>query len=158
MAPSLTFAFTLEVDLSPALDFGDTHCGHRRFIPITGGTAQGPKLQATILPGGGDWNALRQDGMGHVFAKYTIQTNDGVFISVTNEGWIRKFEKSSSSTPGESTVDVTEMKQSEWYARTNPRFEVEDGPHGWLNRTLFVGDLHRPTMPNHVTIDVYAVE
>jgi hypothetical protein len=155
MTPALEFAFTLEVDLSPAQDFGNTHCGHRRFIPITGGTAEGPKLKATILPGGGDWNALRDDGVGHVFAKYTIQAEDGTLISVTNEGWIRKFENKS-----ETDIDshTESKKESEWYARTNPRFEVADGPHDWLNRTLFVGDLHRPTRPNHVTIDVYSVE
>lgn len=155
MAPTLEFAFTLEVDLSPAQDFGITHCGHRRFIPITGGTVEGPKLRATILPGGGDWNVLRDDGMGHVFAKYTIQADDGALISVTNEGWIRKFENNPNSAGDDSSGS---KQESEWYARTNPRFEVADGSHGWLNRTLFVGDLHRPSRPNHVTIDVYSVE
>ncbi|KAJ6111393.1 hypothetical protein N7523_007454 [Penicillium sp. IBT 18751x] len=150
MAPTLEYAFTLEVNLTPALDFGNTHCGHRRYIPIAGGTVDGPKLKATILNGGGDWNALREDGMGHVFAKYTIQAADGTLISVTNEGWIRKFEP-------RATAD-SERVESEWYAKTNPRFEVQDGPHGWLNRTLFVGELQKPDRPNHVTIDVYSVE
>jgi hypothetical protein len=53
-APTLEFAFTLEIELSPAQDFGNTHCGRRQFIPITGGTAEGPELEATILSGGGD--------------------------------------------------------------------------------------------------------
>lgn len=73
MAPTLEFAFTLKVDLSPAQDFGNTSYGYRRFIPITGGSADGPKLKATVLPGGGDRNILHDDGVAHVFAKYTIQ-------------------------------------------------------------------------------------
>lgn len=154
MAPTLEYAFTLEVDLTPALDFGNTHCGHRRYVPVTGGTANGPKLKATILDGGGDWNVLREDGMGHIYARYTLQAEDGALISVTNEGWIRMFEP--------KTAGSTERVVSEWYAKTNPRFEVEDGPHSWLNRTMFVGELRQigapDYVPDHVTIDVYAVE
>ncbi|KAJ5633379.1 hypothetical protein N7490_009718 [Penicillium lividum] len=149
MAPTLEFAFTLHVDLSPALEFGDTPCGSRRFIPITGGTVEGPKLKATILPGGGDWNVLREDGITHLFAKYTIQSSDGVPISVTNEGWIRKFRK---------TEAAEKVPETGWYAKTNPRFEVQEGAHGWLNRTVFVGELRKPDIQNHVVIDVYSVE
>ena len=156
MAPTLEFAFTLEVDLSPALELGDTPAGHRRFIPITGGTVEGPKLKATILPGGGDWNVLRDDGIGHLYAKYTIKSEDDVLISVTNEGWVRKFRKQSDEeVGGDKPVMVPEEG---WYAKTNPRFEVQDGVHGWLNRTVFVGELRKPTIPHHVTIDVYSVE
>lgn len=104
MAPTLGFAFTLEVDLSPAQDFGNTSYGYRRFIPITSGTAGGPKLKAIILPGGGDWNVLRDDGVAHVFATYTIQADDGVLISVTHEGWIREFENKP-HTDGNTTAE-----------------------------------------------------
>ncbi|KAJ5931084.1 hypothetical protein N7466_006577 [Penicillium verhagenii] len=152
MAPTLQLAFTLHVDLSPSLEFGDTHCGSRRFIPITGGTVEGPKLTATIVPGGGDWNVLREDGITHLFAKYTIQSSDGVFISVTNEGWIRKFRKEA----GEN--GTKKIPEDQWYAKTSPRFEVQEGVHGWLNRTVFVGELRKPSIPNHVVIDVYSVE
>lgn len=150
MAPSLEHAFTLHVDLSPALDFGHTVTGHQRFIPIIGGYVDGPKLKATILPGGGDWNTLRDDGMGHVLAKYAIQTADGVLVNVINEGFVRKFQKDPSAESGR-------RDETEWYARTNPRFEVQHGVHDWLNRTVFVGDLHRPQNLSQVTIDVYEV-
>ena len=150
MTPSLELAFTLHVDLSPALDFGNTVTGHRRFIPIIGGHVDGPKLKATILPGGGDWNTLRDDGMGHVLARCAIKTDDGVLINVTNEGLVRKFHKDPSAESGT-------REETEWYARTNPRFEVQNGPHDWLNRTVFIGDLHRPQVLSHVTIDVYEV-
>ncbi|KAJ5116905.1 hypothetical protein N7456_001253 [Penicillium angulare] len=159
MAPTLAFAFRLEVDLADALDFGKTPAGSRRFIPITGGRAEGPQLNADILPGGGDWNVLREDGVGHLFAKYTIKSDDGVLISVTNEGWIPKFRKRSPQEPRDEAGGEFDMvPEGKWYARTNPRFEVQDGPYNWLNRTMFVGELHKPEIPLHVTIDVYSVE
>lgn len=159
MAPSLEYVFTLHVDLSPPLDFGNTFCGHRRFIPITGGRVDGPELKAIILPGGGDWNAIREDGMGHMLAEYAIKTEDGVLINATNEGYVRKFQKdSSTATESNPASQSTKREETKWYAKTNPRFEVEDGPHGWLNRTVFIGNLLRPERLGHVTIDVYAVE
>ena len=160
MPPTLQHAFTLDVSLSPPLEFGTTPHGYRRFIPITGGRISGPRLNATILPGGGDWNAIRGDGMGHLLAKYTIKTDDGVLVSVTNEGWIRKFlnRKVQGQGQGETGKGEGKVEEESWYAKTNPRFEVQDGPHGWLNRTVFIGDLRKPRVPDRVTIDVYAVE
>ncbi|KAJ5999512.1 hypothetical protein N7451_007322 [Penicillium sp. IBT 35674x] len=108
-----------------------------------------PEVDSHYSPGGGDWNVLREDGIGHLFAKYTIKSSDGVPISVTNEGWIRKFRRDAGS---------EKVAEDQWYAKTNPRFEVQGGPHDWLNRTVFVGELRKPSIPNHVDIDVYSVE
>lgn len=36
--PSLKYAFTINVELAPAIDFGATFSGDRRFIAITGGS------------------------------------------------------------------------------------------------------------------------
>lgn len=55
-------------------------------------------------------------------------------------------------------IPLPKKQESEWYAGTNPRFEVAAGSHGWLNWTMFVGELHRRSQPNHVAIDVYLVE
>lgn len=49
----------------------------------------GPRLTGKVLSGGEDWNAVRPDGVVHVFAKYSIQASDGTPISITNEGFGR---------------------------------------------------------------------
>ena len=43
----------------------------------------------------------------------------------------------------------------ETYCRITPRFEVPDGPHEWLGRTLFVGTGERRGA--HSVFDYYAV-
>lgn len=173
-SPSLDYAFTLHVDLAPPQDLGITHAGKRRFIPITGGTFSGPKLSGTVLPGGGDWNVIRPDGVVHVFAKYTIRLTDTqrgpdgdnkekeTLISVTNEGYGRAGRETVEKIFGERAEVQKEGEEDErrkgWYARTWPRFEVTgDSPHAWLNRSCFLGDLLPPQAPNQVKIDVYEV-
>jgi hypothetical protein len=90
MAPQLEYVFTLHVDLDPPLDYGPTSTGYKRFIPISGGKITGPKLQGTILAHtGGDWNAVRDDGVVHLYARYTIQANDGTIHGICNEGYGR---------------------------------------------------------------------
>jgi hypothetical protein len=158
MAPKLEYVFTLHVDLAPPHCFGKTAAGERRFIPITGGRFEGPRLKGIILPGGGDWNAARSDGVVHVLAKYTIQAEDGTLISVTNEGYGRASQEIMEGVFGDDPSKASMVEGGEeWYTKTFPRFEVVPGTHGWLNSTCFVGDLLPPKTPNHVKIDVYEI-
>ncbi|KAJ4310730.1 hypothetical protein N0V94_008304 [Neodidymelliopsis sp. IMI 364377] len=158
MTPTLEYVFTLHVDLAPSQYFGKTAAGERRFIPITGGKVEGPRFTGKILAGGGDWNAARPDGVVHIFAKYSIQAEDGTLIVTTNEGYGRASQQIMDGVFGDDPAKASmEDGGLGWYTKTCPRFEVAPGPHGWLNSTCFVGDLLPPTVPNHVKIDVYEI-
>ncbi|OAL07660.1 hypothetical protein IQ06DRAFT_342375 [Phaeosphaeriaceae sp. SRC1lsM3a] len=158
MPASIKYAFTLHVDLAPPLDYGTTFAGDRRFIPILGGQVEGPCLNGEILSGGGDWNAVRADGVVHILAKYSIKTNDGVLIYIHNEGYGRANQADMKTVFGNDPSSAS-MKNggSDWYTKTFPRFEVGRGPHEWLTKSCFLGDLLPPERPNHVKIDVYEV-
>jgi hypothetical protein len=130
MAPKLNYVFTLHVDLAPPQCFGRTSFGERRFIPITGGRFEGPKIKGKILPGGGDWNAARSDGVVHVLAKYTIQVEDGTLINLTNEGYGRASQKTMDGVFGDDpSKALIANGGTDWYTKTFPKFEVTDGPH-----------------------------
>ena len=104
----------------------------------------GPRLTGKVLSGGGDWNAVRPDGVVHVFAKYSIQASDGTPISITNEGFGRASQsgiKAIFDGTDASMIDGDER----WYTKTWPRFEVAPGNWDWLNTTCFIGDLLPPT-------------
>ena len=70
------------------LEAGDVPGGRRRVIPILGGTVEGPELFGSVLPLGADWNLVRSDGRESVSARYLIRTDDGILLSVLNEGVI----------------------------------------------------------------------
>jgi hypothetical protein len=128
MSVDAQFVMELIVEIGPALEVGSTPHGLRRVIPITGGTFEGPNLRGIVVPGGADWNLRRSDGVAKIWARYTLQTDDGVLISVTNAGLAR-------GEPG----------TPERYARTVPSFEVGDSRYAWLARSIFVGTLERHT-------------
>lgn len=112
----------LTVELGETQEVGATPNGFLRLIPITGGEFSGPNIKGKILLGGYDWNTVVNENVTHVFAKYAIQTEDGVNISVENEGYIN-------------------AKQQNALIITSPKFQVQEGKYDWLNSGVFVGSL-----------------
>ena len=73
--PRLTAVYRLEATVGAPLDLGDTAQGHRRIVPLTGGTFTGPELSGTLLPGASaDWQIVLPDGTALGDIRYTLQT------------------------------------------------------------------------------------
>jgi hypothetical protein len=82
----LSHVFPASVDIGAPLELGVVATGRRRIVPILGGSVSGPRLTASILPGGADWQIIRADGTAEVVARYTLRADDGTLISVVNKG------------------------------------------------------------------------
>ena len=148
--PRLDHAFSVDVEIDPVLDLGQTASGHRRIIHIRGGSAQGPRLNGRILDGGADWQVIWADGTAFVEARYTIESDDGALIYVQNAGfWHGTAEVIARLARGEP------VDRSEYYFRTNPRFETSHPAYDWMNRTIFIGDAAR--FADSVRVDYFAV-
>ena len=112
----------LQVTLGEVKVVGNTGPGRLVVIPITGGTMRGGRINGKVVPGGADWNFTLANGTAHVFAKYLLETDDGEFIAIENEGLID---------PGSPAV-----------IKTVPRFMASDeGKYRDLNSGLYVGEL-----------------
>ena len=123
---------------------GQNDTGLLRVIQITGGTFEGEKLRGTIVPGGADWNT----GFGgdrveaftsiHVFAKYLLKTDDGVYIAIENVG-------------------LRDKTQPPTHIVTTPKFFAPRGPYEWLNTGVYVGALQGSVKNgiNGVDITIY---
>ncbi len=146
----LAFAFEIRAEIAPPLDGGAGRAGHRRVIPITGGTVDGPRLTGRVVPGGADYELQRTDGASLVEAHYTIQASDGTPIYIVNKGLF--------TAPAQVIAQVDagqEVSPDDYYFRTAPVFDAPDGPHGWLSDRLFVAEAR--FTPAQVTIRVYQV-
>lgn len=130
------FVYEAIVEIGASVDVGDTATGHRRYIPITGGTFQGEKLHGVVLNGGADWQTERRDGVTEVDALYSMKCDDGTVIIVHNSGVISDGGK---------------------YLRTVPRFEVPEGPHAWLTHSTFLGSIAGGPRPGTVAIRIFRV-
>ena len=58
-------------------DHGETRAGHRRVVPIIGGSVTRSCSTPRSSPGGADWQIVRPDGTIEVDARYTARTRRG---------------------------------------------------------------------------------
>lgn len=148
--PGLEYAFTVRAGIGRTLTGGTSRNGERLHIEITGGSVEGPRLSGRIARGGSDWPLMRPDGTSRINACYTIVAADGTPILVRNEGIRASSAEVLARLRRGEAVDP-----SEFYFRSTPVFEAPDGPHGWLNDSVFVASVCRSG--GEVVVDVYRV-
>jgi hypothetical protein len=142
--------FTIHCTLAGIQKLGTTPYGERRIINIMRGTVQGEKLNGKILPGGADWQVVRADGVVHLTARYTIETDKDGLVLVNAEGYRHGPPQVMAALARDETVDP-----SHYYFRTFMRFETSAPDAAWLNRILAIG---RGTRENKaVKIEVFEV-
>ncbi len=148
--PQLEFAFEARVSIAPPLDMGVTRAGHRRVIPILGGTFEGPRIRGKVLPGGADWQILHPDGAADLEARYTLETEAGSLVYVTNRGMRRGDPAILQRLNSGEKVDT-----SLYYFRTVASFEASAAECEWLTAALFVGSGERG--PDHVVVRFWQI-
>jgi hypothetical protein len=126
--------FVIRSGLAGIRKFGATPYGERRVIDILDGTVEGDRLRGKILPGGADWQIVRADGVVHLHARYTIETETGGLVLVDSEGYRHGPPEVMARLARDETVDP-----SLYYFRTFMRFETGDPGASWHNRILAVG-------------------
>jgi hypothetical protein len=142
--------FQIRADLAAINDLGRTPYGQRRIIDILGGTVEGARLNGRILPGGADWQIIRNDGAADIQARYTIETEAGARILVSSDGLRHGPAEVLDRLARGEHVDP-----SLYYFRTAMRFETSDPSADWLNRILAVARGQRQA--RSVQLDVYEV-
>jgi hypothetical protein len=126
--------FVVASTLAGIQRLGNTPYGERRIINILGGEVTGPRLRGKILTGGADWQIVRIDGVVHLTARYTIETDTGGQILVNSEGYRHGPPEVMERLARDETVDP-----SLYYFRAFMRFETADPQAAWLNRILAIG-------------------
>lgn len=123
---SVELALRLYIELGPSEAIGATYDGVRQNYPIVGGYFRGPRIAGDVIASGADISLERRDGVTILDAVYRIRAENGQVIVIDNKGIWRKAEEGEASSDG-------------FYLRTTPRFIAPEGPHQWLNRSIFIG-------------------
>ena len=150
--PHLTLLYHLDATLGDPLDLGEVAQGHRRIVPLTGGTFTGPTINGTLLPGtSADWQIVLGDGTAYGDIRYTLQTDDGDLLYVQSRGARHGSAEVLARLRNGEHVDPTE-----YTFRTLTQIETA-APHlDWLNKGLFIGVAGRTS--TGVTYETYLVE
>lgn len=85
-APALLPMTRIRCEVSALVTLGPAPLGERRFVPLGGGTVQGPELNGSLVEGGVDWQVNRSDGALEIAAHYVIRTDDGALVEVQSNG------------------------------------------------------------------------
>jgi len=148
--PRLEHAFHARIAVAAPRSLGRVAGGERRIVDITGGEVSGPRLTGRILPGGADWQIVRDDGTAVLEARYTIEAADGALVYVRNYGYRHGPREVLARIAQGEVVDP-----ALYYFRTTPAFETAAPQYDWLNRTVAVCSAMRTA--DRVIIDFYAV-
>ena len=149
-APRLEFAFEVTAEIGAPLDLGITPHGRRRIIPVNGGRFEGPAIRGRVLPGGADWQILRADGAAELDARYTLETDDGALIYVSNRGMRSGSPEVLARLNAGETVDP-----GSYYFRTVAQFETGAARYQWLMQAIFISSAER--YPDRVVIRFWRV-
>jgi hypothetical protein len=133
--PRLTQIYRLEATLGVPLDLGDVAQGHRRIVPLTGGTFSGPELNGKLLPGASaDWQIVLADGTAIGDIRYTLQTDAGALLYVQSRG-VRHGSAEVLARLGRGE----DVDAGEYTFRVSTQIETAAPNLDWLNKGIFVG-------------------
>jgi muconolactone delta-isomerase len=133
--PRLSLVFHLEASLAEPLELGQTEQGHRRIVPLTGGTFTGPELRGTLVPGtSADWQTILHDGTALGDIRYTLRTDAGDLLYVQSRS-VRHGSAEVLARLGRGE----DVDPSEYTFRTNTQIVTGAPQLDWLNKGVFVG-------------------
>ena len=149
--PRLTPVYRLEATLGQPLDLGEVTQGHRRIVPLTGGTFSGPDITGTLLPGASaDWQIVLPDGTALGDVRYTLKTDRGDLLYVQSRGVRHGSPEVLTRLARGEDVDA-----SEYTFRTSTQIETAAPALDWLNKGIFISVAGR--RPGGVIYETYLV-
>jgi muconolactone delta-isomerase len=132
--PRLTPVYRLDATVGAPFDLGDTVGGHRRIVPLTGGTFTGSQISGSLVPGASaDWQTVLPDGTALGDIRYTLQTDAGALLSVQSRG-VRHGPAEVLARLGRGE----DVDPSEYTFRTSTQIEAAAPELDWLNKGVFI--------------------
>ncbi len=150
-APRLRKVYRLEATLGEPQDLGDVVQGHRRIVPLSGGTFAGPEIGGKLLPGASaDWQIVLPDGTALGDIRYTLQTDEGQLLYVQSRS-VRHGSAEVLACLGRGE----DVDASEYTFRTATQIETSAPDLDWLNKGVFISVGGRK--PGGVIYETYLV-
>lgn len=143
-APKLEFVFQMRVELAERIHYGPVLSGVRRgFVAARGGIIEGPRLNGRVIPNtGGDYPTIYADGSGVFSARYLLEIDDGTIVELNSRGY-----RNGDPETLNRLIAGEDLDPSEYYMYLTPHFDVPEGPHAWLGKSVFLVTGHR--RPDH---------
>ncbi|HHX67195.1 MAG TPA: DUF3237 domain-containing protein [Gallicola sp.] len=145
------FSYAVNVDANMdfmrGMPFGTRVTGY-----VTDGTIWGPKLNGIILPGGGDWSYVHDNGIIDIDCRIMLEADNGDHIYMTYTGRIDLGSKEAAIEYGKGNLPPKMGIQ------IIPVLETNSKEHDWANRVACfgIGRVDFTTDPIALQYDVYS--
>lgn len=151
--PTLKQVLSLKVNIGEPLPLGQTAAGFQINYPITGGTFSGEgfngeRFNGEVLASGADFFCQHDDGTATLDARYSLRTEDGVIINITNTGILTLTEQGLAL----DRAGIWPVPESEYRCECMPRFQAPAGRYSCLTERALIGRVTYPKKDEvHVT-------
>jgi uncharacterized protein DUF3237 len=132
--PGLEFLMQIAVEFEAPHAISGGPLGMRRILHVSRGSFEGPALQGTVMPGGGDWVLMRRDGAAELDIRFTLKTAADEIVYLRSTGLFVASEAVSARIRRAEAVD-----RAEYYFRTSILFEADSARLARLNCMLHLG-------------------
>jgi len=129
----LEHVFDYRVRLAAPVVVGPGPHGTRVFFGVADGEVAGPRVNGTVLGGGGDWMVVGPDGWTRLDVRGQFRTDDGAVVYTTYRGVCEPSEAVAAAMAGGPATQFDDQ-----YWRVTPVFETGDDRYAWLNQSVFV--------------------
>lgn len=148
--PALVPMTHIRCEVGALVTLGPAKYGERRYVPLGGGTVQGPELNGTLVEGGVDWQVNRADGVLDIAAHYVIRAHDGGLIEVQSDGMRHGPPEVLAQLARGETVP-----RDAYFFRTLMRFQT--GAPAWLHLNKVMALAVGQREARAVLLDVYRI-
>jgi len=135
------------VTVQKPLTTGPTPHGELRVIAFDEGRFEGSGLRGRLLPGGTDWQRIRDDGTLEIRAHYMLETDEGETIEVLSEG-----VRAAAAEVLDRLAAGEDVAPNEYYFRTFIRLATAAPRLRHWNDRLFIGVGVRKAREVEITI------
>jgi len=147
--PTLKHLFTLKATVSAPIEFGVGPFGRRRCVPIASGTIEGPYINGKILPiAGADYMIVQDDSSIRADTRYTIETDDGVFIYAQTQG-----VRSGSPEALRAMMEGRSFSQDDYWMHLSIKLETGHEKYQWVCNRIIVARCTR--IGEQIAYDAY---
>jgi Protein of unknown function (DUF3237) len=144
------YLFEFRVEFEPAMLIYRTPFGTRIDAIAARGKAEGPRFNAEVLPGGGDWLTIPADGVARMDIRATLRADTGDYVHYTSSGRCVLDPATRDRFLAGRTITRDEM-----YGRASPLFETSSDDYRWLNETVATGVIVELSL-DHIRYEIYA--
>jgi hypothetical protein len=136
--------------LAPPEVIGPVPEGIRAHFYVTAGEVSGPKMRGRLRSVGGDWLVIRNDGVGVLDVRATMELDNGAVIYTTYGGVVDLG-------PNGYNLFLQGILPPRAELRIAPRYHTCNPDYLWLNRLQCVGIGALDTGQSKVSYDIYAL-